>query len=349
MIATVTHILPLAHIRRARMLPGRGRILARVGQEVNAAYVVAEADLPGSHILVDVRRILGLRRAEQAHRLIERKVGERVEKGDILAQTGGLLPKVIRAPLDSTIVSIQRGQILLEKAGEHFELKAGLNGIVMEVLAERGVVIETHGALIQGVWGNGQINSGMLQFAVSQADEEIHRANLDMSLRGSIVVGGFIHKADALDAAEELPLRGLIVGSISAALISAAQKCTVPIMVTEGFGQIHMNRAAFRLLKTHEKREVSINTTWNPEIGERPEVVVPLPSQGQPPMDAVEFTVGQTVRILSTPYAGEVGTLTAIRPGRVTLPGGLRAQIAEIRLENNQQISLPLANLDVLE
>ncbi|MFN7035423.1 MAG: hypothetical protein ACK4SN_03575 [Bellilinea sp.] len=349
MIAPVTHILPLAHIRRARMLPGKGRILARVGQEVNAAYVVAEADLPGSHVLVDVRRILGLRRAEQAHRLIERKVGEKVEKGDILAQTGGILPKVIRAPVNSTIVAIQRGQILLEKAGVHYELKAGLNGVVSEVLSERGVVVETHGALIQGVWGNGQINGGLLQFAVAQPDEEIHRANLDMSLRGSIVVGGFINKADALDAAEELPLRGLVLGSISAGLIAAAQKCTIPIMVTEGFGQIPMNRAAFRLLKTHERRETSINTLWNPEFGERPEIVVSLPSQGQTPMDVVEFTVGQTVRILSAPYSGEIGTLVAIRPGRVTLPGGLRVQVAEIRLENNQQISLPLANLDVLE
>ncbi len=349
MIAPVTHIVPLAHIRRARMLPSKGRILARVGQEVNAAYVVAEADLPGSHILVDVRRIFGIKRAEQAHRLIERKVGERVEKGDILAQTGGLLPKVIRAPVNATIVAIQRGQILLEKPGEHFELKAGLNGVISEVLAERGVIVETHGALIQGVWGNGQINGGLLQFAVSQPDEEIHRANLDMSLRGSIVVGGFIHKADALDAAEELPLRGLIVGSISAALITAAQKSAVPIMVTEGFGQIPMNRAAFRLLKTHEKRETAINANWNPEFGERPEIVVPLPSQGQTPLDVVEFSVGQTVRILSAPYSGEIGTLVAIRPGRVTLPGGLRAQVGEIRLENNQQISLPLTNLDVLE
>ncbi|MEW6179266.1 MAG: hypothetical protein AB1522_05000 [Chloroflexota bacterium] len=349
MIATVTHILPLAHIRRARMLPGKGRILVRVGQEVNAAYVVAEADLPGSHILVDVRRILGLRRAEQAHRLIDRKVGERVEKGDILAQTEGLLPKVIRAPADCTIAAIQRGQILLEKPGEHYELKAGVNGVITEVLAERGVVIEAHGALIQGVWGNNQINGGMLQFAVSQPDEEVNRANLDMSLRGSIVVGGFINRQDTLDAAAELPLRGMIVGSIAASLITAAQKCPVPIMVTEGFGQIPINKAAFRLLKTHEKRDVSINTTWNPEFGERPEVVVTLPSQGQTPMDVVEFTVGQTVRILSAPHIGETGTLTAIRPGRVTLPGGLRVQVAEVRLENSQLISLPLTNLDVLE
>ncbi|MEW6651390.1 MAG: hypothetical protein AB1453_14545, partial [Chloroflexota bacterium] len=196
MIATVTHILPLAHIRRARMLPGKGRILARVGQEVSASFIVAEADLPGNHILVDVRRILGLRRVEQTHRLIERKVGERIEKGDILAQTTGILPKVIRAPINCQIVAIQRGQILLEKPGEHLELKAGLNGVVSEVLPERGVIVETHGALIQGVWGNDQISYGSLSLPVNQPDIELTRANLDLNLRGSIVVGGHIEKAD---------------------------------------------------------------------------------------------------------------------------------------------------------
>lgn len=349
MIATVTHILPLAHIRRARMLPGKGRILARVGQEVSASFVVAEADLPGSHVLVDVRRILGLRRVEQAHRLIERKVGERVEKGDILAQTGGILPKVIRAPVNCQVVAIQRGQILLEKPGEHLELKAGFNGVVSEVLPERGVIVETHGALIQGVWGNGQISFGSLILPINQPDVELTRANLDMNLRGSIVVGGHIETADTIEAAEQLPLRGLIIGSLSAGIISTAQKSPVPILVTEGFGHIPINRAAFQLLKTHEKRDVSINTNWNPEYGERPEVIISLPSTGAPPVDAIEFSPGRTVRVLSAPHAGSVGTLLTIRPGQTRLPGGLRAQVADIRLENNQVISLPLTNLDVLE
>ena len=349
MIAPVTHILPLAHIRRARMLPAKGRVTTRVGQSVNAIDIVAEADLVGKHILIDVRRILGLRRVDQAHRLIERKPGERVEQGDILAQTSGLLPKVIRAPEDAYIVAIQRGQILLEKPGQKFELQAGLTGTVSEVLPERGVVIEAHGSLIQGVWGNGRINIGLLNIPASDPLEELTRAHLDMTLRGTVVLGGHVSNPDALAAGEELPLRGLIVGSISADLIKTALGVSYPIIVMDGFGNIPMNQPAFTLLKTYEKRDLSLNAGWDPARGERPEIVIPLPALGQRPRDSAEFAIGKTVRALSMPFTAQTGTIVTIRPGLTRLPNGLRVSAADVRMENGQVVTIPLANLDVLE
>lgn len=349
MIAPVTHILPLVQIRRARMLPGKGRVLARVGQKVNAADIIAESDVPGAHTLIDVRRILGLRRTEMAHRLMERKAGERVEKGDILAQTGGLLSKVIRAPVDGQIVAIQRGQVLLERAGTKFELKAGLTGTVTEVLPERGVIIESSGSLIQGVWGNGQINLGMLHCLAKQPDDELTRSDLDMSLRGSVVLGGWVEKSDTLIAADELPLRGLILGSMSSDLVPVALKINCPVVLIEGFGRIPMNASAFKLLTTNEKRDVSIDASWDAIRGDRPEIVIPLPAQGQPPHDMLEFNPGQTVRMIVPPHAGQIGTLLSLRPGLTALPNGVRVPCADIRLENSQVVIAPLANLDVLE
>jgi len=349
MIAPVTHILPLTLVSRSRMLPSKGRVTARVGQNVNALDVVAEADLPGSHILIDVRRILGLRRIDQAHRLIERKPGERVEKGDILAQTGGILSKVIRAPETSHIVSIQKGQILLEKSGEKFELKAGLTGTITKILPERGVFIETNGSLIQGLWGNGQINQGMLHFLAKDPLGELNRANLDVTLRGSVVVAGHVNKADPLQACDELLLRGLILGSMSADLLKIARKVTFPVVVIDGFGEIPLNQLVFDLLKAHDKRDVSLNAGWDPIRGDRPEVVIPLPAFGQPPQETSIFINGKTVRVLTMPYAGRIGKIVAIRPGLTKLSNGLRVSAAEILLENSQVVTIPLANLDVLE
>ena len=98
MIAPVTHILPLTHIHRSRMLPGQGQVLVRVGQKVSATDSVAETTLTGEHVLIDIRQALGLHSISQAHRLIDRKPGERVEKGDILAQTGRLFSRVHTYP-----------------------------------------------------------------------------------------------------------------------------------------------------------------------------------------------------------------------------------------------------------
>ncbi len=348
MIAPVTHILPLVKVRRPRMLPGKGNVLVIPGDEVAATDVVAEAYLPGAHILFDLRRALGIP-PEEVHQYIERKVNDPVEKGDVIAQMDGIIPRVVRAPTAGVIVAIQKGQVLLESFGDKIELKAGMNGVISEILPERGAVVEGHGALIQGVWGNHRVNLGTLVRQAEAPDSELTRANLDVSLRGGIVIGGFIAKADALAAAEELPVKGLILASMGSHLIPAAKKASFPIILIEGFGRLPMNSKAFQLLVANEKREASLNAGWDPLLGDRPEVFIPLPAEGTPVLNASEFLPGKTVRIHSLPLAGAVGTLLFTRPGQSRLPNGLRAPAAEVRLENGRTVTIPLANMDVLE
>jgi len=44
-----------------------------------------------------------------------------------------------------------------------------------------------------------------------------------------------------------------------------------------------------------------------------------------------------------------VGVISEIRPGQTRLLSGLSAPGADVRLENNDLVTIPLANLDVLE
>lgn len=349
MIAPVTHILPLARIRRARMLPGKGTVLAMAGQRINATEVIAEMEIPGQHVLIDIRRALGMKRYDETLKLIDRKVGDRLEKGDIIAQTEGLVQRVVPAPFSGTIIAIQKGQVLLEQPGGNMELKAGLTGIVVDVLPEHGVVIEASGALIQGVWGNHRTNIGMLLCQAETADQELTRSNLDMSMRGAIVVSGYLGNSDALAAANELQLRGLILGSMASSLMPAALRVNFPILLIDGFGRIPMNSRAFKLLSNNEKRDVNLNTNWDATLGDRPELFIPLPADGNPVLDTTEFQPGKTVRIHSDPYCGQIGVISMLRPGQALLSNGVRAPAADVRFENGQVVLLPLANMDVLE
>ena len=60
------------------------------------------------------------------------------------------------------------------------------------------------------------------------------------------------------------------------------------------------------------------------------------------------FAAGQTVWLRRPPAAGMIGTIIALRPGMSTLPSGLRALAADIKLENGEQVLIPLVNLEVV-
>lgn len=348
MLAPVTHILPLTTIRRERLLPVPGKVIVRKGQKVGATDTVAEANLAPEHLLVDVARGLGMQ-VEKADQQIKVTAGDQVSEGDVVAGPVGLTRRVVRSTRRGKVILAGGGQVLIDVQDNPFELKAGLPGVVSDLIPDRGAVIEATGTLIQGVWGNGGIDFGLMYVLAAAPDQLLTPDQLDVSLRGSIILAGHCEDAGVIKTAVELPLRGLILSSLEPDLIPLASKMRVPLLVVEGFGQRPMNSAAFKLLTSNERREVALNAEpWDRYAGTRPEIVIPLPATGELPVpkETVFFTPGQQVRVLSNPYAGKIGILVEI-PGLTVFATGLRAPGAEVRFENGESAILPLANLDV--
>ena len=123
--------------------------------------------------------------------------------------------------------------------------------MVIAVIPERGVAIQTTGALIQGVWGNGRIDAGTLVNLSEGPEGVLTAARLDVSMRGSVILGGMVKDFETLKAAAELPVRGLILSSIFPSLIQQARKMDYPIVAIDGFGPMPMNSAAYKLLSTN--------------------------------------------------------------------------------------------------
>ena len=156
---------------------------------------------------------------------------------------------------------------------------------------------------------------------------------------------------DTLRAGAELPVRGLILSTISPALLPAAGQMRFPIVAIDGYGHSAMNSSAYKLLASSAKREATINAeAFNRYTGARPEIIIPLPVSQEPPLpnDVDQLEPGQTVRLRRVPHAGAIGTLTKLPPGLVTFPSGLRAPAAEVKLENEVQILVPLVNLEIV-
>lgn len=350
MLAPMLHVLPLTTIVRERVLPVAGKVNARVNQRVNPTDVIAEASFAREHVLLDVARTFGVS-AIAADKMIKVNAGDRLSEGSLVAEKSGLFARAIKAPRPGRVMVAGSGQVLMEVGDARIELRAGLPGMVTQVIPERGVVIRTSGALVQGVWGNGRIDNGLMVSLIEKPDDVLTADQLDVSLRGSVILGGHIKDLETLKAAAELPVRGLIISSLLSSLIVPAYQMRYPILVLDGFGTMPVNSAAFKLLTTNNKREATVNAEhFDRYSGNRPEVIIPLPFSTEPeePNSYESFAVGQTIHMRRPPNAGMIGSISSLRPGLSPLPSGLRARAAEVKLENGEILLVPLVNLEVV-
>jgi hypothetical protein len=325
-------------------------VLVRLNQKVNSTDIVAEAAWAREHVFLDVARTLNVT-ADMADKLIRCKVGDKLPAGALVAGGRGLFPKMVRTPREGSVVAAGGGQVLIESGESRMELRAGISGNVVQVLPDRGVVIQTAGALVQGVWGNGRVDTGVMVNLAEKPDTVLTANRLDASMRGSVIVAGQVREAETLEAAGELPVRGLILASIFPSILPAAREAKYPIVLTDGFGSIPMNSAAYRLITTNVKREATLNAeVFDRYSGARPEVIIPLPVSSEPAQahDVETFAPGLTVLLRRPPAAALIGTITALRSGLTTFPSGLRAAAADIKLENGEQMLVPLVNLEVV-
>lgn len=350
MLANIRHIMPVTTIRRERMLPVNGKVLVRKGQIVAAGDVIAETTLGNEHALLDICRGLGVD-MELADRQILVKAGQKVIRGDILAGPVGLARRVVRAPTDGIVLLAGEGQVLIELPQAPFQIKAGIPGVVVDLLPDRGAIIRNTGALIQGVWGNGQLDSGLL-FALAKEPEHVLTADqVDVSLRGSIVLAGHCKDANVLNLVAEISLKGLVLGSLTPELAGKAMGLSLPVMLLEGFGNIPLDPVAFKLLTTNVNRDATLNAQpWDIYNNIRPELIIPLPVDQEPPMpkDGSLFVPGQRVRIVSATNFGRVGELVEL-VGNIATGVGIVAPSGEVEFASGEKITIPLANLEVLE
>lgn len=346
----VVNISPLTTIRKDRTLPLPGRILVVLNQRVRPNDVIAEAQVAARHQFIDVAKLLGIS-AREVSRYLSREIGERVDKGEVIAGPAGVAKKVIRAPANGTVVAITGGKALFEIREETLQLRAGFPGEVISIENNQSVLLETTGALIQGVWGNGRQDFGVMRIVGNGPRERLITDQLDMSIRGAVLVASICDHPAPLQQARELSVRGIVLGSMSAELIPVAKRLPYPIVLLEGFGATPINRPALELLNTSRGREAALDARpASPYEARRPEVIIPLPVVNPvgTPEEVVQLSPGMRVRVIRAPHQGIVGVVEMIYPHAVSYPNGVTAKSARVDLDILGSANVPLANLEVL-
>jgi len=338
-------------MRHERMLPVPGKVLVRVGDRVEPTQVVARANLPGDFRILPVARLLGVS-VSQVKRHLRVGLGDEVQHGQVVARRRGLVARSVKSPIDGAVTASSGGRILIEGQPTTFELRAYIYGTVSNVLDHYGVVIETVGAVIQGVWGAGGESSGVLQCMVQDPDEPLRGKAINPSCHGTVLVGGVGLNEGALERAQEVQVRGIVVGGLAPELVLRAEQLSFPVIVTEGIGTVPMSTPVFRLLTANDGREASISGRVQSHWGiVRPEIVFPLPAETLPPahtQPGTPLTVGARVRMVRAPYMGTVGTVVALPAHTRRIETGAKVRGAEVDLGQGAPIFVPLVNLEIL-
>lgn len=350
MFADVVRLASIVDIRRARELPVPGLVLVEEGDKVHPHDVIAEASIPNGVRVLNLSRALDLA-PEDAEACVVRELGDELQEGDVIAQSEGVISRLVRAPADGRLMDISFGRAVMITQAFTIRVQAGMTGLVSEVTPEYGAVIQTLGGLIQGVWGNGKVGEGILTILEDHQESSLETAMLEEVEDGQILSADICLRRDVLEMVVNKGAAGMILNRLAPELIPPAMALPIPLIVLGGFGSGQPDRRTLAVLKAGAGKTACVNACEvDCDKGRRPEVIIPL-EDGEPEKEfgfREEIAVGQVVRILSGEFAGSVGEVTACREEPKEFENGLTLASADIQFEDGKSVSVPQQNLLIL-
>jgi len=366
-------VAPDTVIRKRRLLPIPGEVLVSEGMQVSALTGVAQTALPGKVYPVNVVNQLSIAPDEIVAYMCKRE-GEAVAKDEPIAENKPFIKwfkTQVRAPITGTVESISKvtGQVFLREPPEVIRLSAYIDGTIVEVTPRQGVVVESHCAFIQGIFGVGDETAGTITMAVHSPDEVLTAAHFQPEHKDHLVVGGALAQKEAFARARELGVRALVVGGVHdrdlkellgydlGVAITGTERIGFTLIITEGFGTIPMAKRTFDLLATKVGQKASCSGATQIRAGViRPEVIIPLSQRNEFQVPSSKFQVseegikvGNTIRIIREPYFGIIARVKDLPAELQLIPTESQVRVLVATLPDGRDVTIPRANVEMIE
>ena len=315
-------------------LPGPGRVVANVGDNVTPADAVAfvvergplrTLNLAGS-LRVEPRRV---------REFLAIKEGQSVRADEVVAQREAMMRVLqVRAPADGRVMAVGAGVALLEGFPSERPLRGSIPGRVVEVVAGESLTVEGTGAVIVASTMIGADFAGPLKMVAPVPERVLRPEHIDATCHGAIIVGGVGDDPAALRRASEFGAQGAMLGSAPSSW--AGMALPLPVVLCEGYGSAPMNRLAFDVFN-----DLAGSLTYVIRRGARVWVIAPAPVEARthfsgPALAPLE--AGATVRVAGGPYAATTAEVVDYLPstGEAILKGA------------RERILVPAANVEVV-
>lgn len=356
-------------VERIRRLPIKGEVMVKAGDVVDHDSVIARAMLPGLLQTVRLAEKLGVE-AKEGPSMSRFQPGDEVKAGDLIAETKGLFGKYFKQQVLSEYTGVVdslsevTGNILIREPSIPVDMSAYIKGTVKSVMEGEGAIIETRGAMVQGIFGIGGERNGKIRVAVSGPDQVLEASDILDTDAGLILVGGAGVSYDALVRANAVGVFGLVVGAVRdvdltqllgydiGVAITGQEEVTTTLVVTEGFGKLSMAARTFKLLQSLEGRSASLNGATQIRAGViRPELIAPSEQTGDMSLGAGggnELKIGTPIRVIREPYFGALGEVTGLPAQLQTVESGAEVRVLEAKLGDGQVVCVPRANVEII-
>jgi hypothetical protein len=348
-------VVPSAMARIERRLPYPGEVLVREGSRVEPEDFVARTLNPSPPQIINVARSLGISPG-QVYRAMRREVNNKIEAGQVLARSAGIVGRSCLSPVTGMIVDInsETGYVTISPDPIEYELQATIRGIVMEIIPHEGVILEAPSVQVYGAFGIGEDRSGVLRLLATDPGDIVLPEQIDARSAYAILICGAGISAAALRRAVQEQVRGIIVGGIDESELrdflgwsdmrgwqmgrhswqfpnpTIVNDPKLTIIVTEGFGVRPMNAAIFDLLNSQDRQEALIEgITRLRRPLRRPRVIIPLHRSNSAQVEPTRPTLrpGASVRLLDHDHLGQIAQVRSVpsAPRRVASQVSLAA------------------------
>jgi hypothetical protein len=247
----------------------------------------------------------------------------------------------------------------IPRPGGSAPVLAGLSGWVLEVAPGRGVLLHGTATAVTGLLGLGGTVVAPLAFLprgeslavapIPPGSIIIFPQRLPLTLLQRAAAAGAAGVVAASAAALELEafartdLTALLDG-----LVPGGDRFPLPLLLTEGLGDLPMDPTLAQLLAQHVGQVVMLSGATQPRRNLRPELLLPLApgTNGTPPPVDSSIVPGAKVHVAAGQLRGAHGEVLALFAHQQIGPQGILAPSAEVRLDDGGTYALPLGVLD---
>lgn len=359
-----------------RSLKGKGKLLVQAGQEVTPEEIVGKSSVSSGVRVINLAKQLEVA-PDQVKNYLQRPIGQKIYKGELLAfKTGGLLEskRIVTAPTDGILEFLSNnGDLMMRFLPREVNLPSAVYGIIEKIDQSKGeVLIKTEATQIYGLFGSGRVREGNIKILGARGDL-ISKLKIPNSAE-HIIIGGSLIYSDAIYAAMNLGISGIITGGINAKdykamsggrLVFPGKMGTdigISTIVTEGFGSIPIGEDLFNLLWQFNNKFsiidgnralLSLPSTDSSCLNRVKKSKLPVSSiqigfvEPLNSIEAVSLNLNQQVRIIGSIFAGTQGKVINIDKIPTLLESGIRTYLVTVETRS-RKIKIPYSNIEVI-